>query len=154
MSKFANKLILVINGPNLNLLGRRSPEIYGEKKLDDLENELTKHYSEKGIDLKFFQTNNEGEIIDKIHEADYIRYDTGEDLCLGIVLNPGAFAHYSYSIRDAIEAIQTDVIEVHISDVYNREDFRKIMLLSDVCKKTIVGRGIKGYYDAIDYLLS
>lgn len=153
MAKFAKKVILVINGPNMNLLGKRQPDIYGTDSLDDIEKSINEYYKDKDVSIAFFQSNHEGEIIDKIQESDFLRFDTGEDLRCGIVINPGAYAHSSYAIRDAIEAIQTPVVEVHISNVYEREDFRKIMLLSDVCDKTIVGNGTQGYYDAIDYLL-
>ena len=153
-NKFAKKVILVINGPNMNLLGKRKPEIYGNKSLLDLEASIADHYKDQDISLKFFQTNHEGEIIDKIQESDFLIYDTGEDLRCGIVINPGAYAHSSYAIRDAIEAIQTPVVEVHLSDIDNREEFRKNMVISDVCKKTIVGKGIEGYFEAIDYLLA
>lgn len=153
MPKFAKKVILIINGPNMNLLGKRQPEIYGNESLYDLETSLIDKYAENDVYLKFFQSNHEGEIIDKIQESDFLRYDTGENLMCGVVINPGAYAHSSYAIRDAIEAVSTPVVEVHVSDVYNREDFRKIMLLSDVCDKTIVGKGFKGYFEAVDYLL-
>lgn len=152
-SKFAKKVVLVINGPNMNLLGKRKPDVYGNKKLDDLEKTMIEHYKDQDVSLKFFQTNHEGEIVDKIHESDFLIYDTGEDLRCGIVINPGAYAHYSYAIRDAIEAIQTPVVEVHLSDVTKREPFRKNLVISDVCEKTIIGKGIDGYYEAIDYLL-
>lgn len=153
-NKFAKKVILVINGPNMNLLGRRKPDLYGNQKLSDLEKAITENYKNQDISLKFFQSNHEGEIIDKIQESDFLIYDTGEDLRCGIIINPGAYAHYSYAIRDAIEAIQTPVVEVHISDVKKREPFRKNLVISDVCEKTIIGKGIDGYYEAIDYLLN
>lgn len=153
-SKFAKRVVLIINGPNMNLLGRRNSEVYGDLSLVDVENMILSKFNDTDIRLKFFQTNHEGEIIDKIQEFDFLQYDTGEDLRCGIVINPGAYAHSSYAIRDAIEAIQAPVVEVHISDVYNREDFRKNLVLSDVCEKTIVGKGIDGYYEAIDYLIS
>ena len=153
MPKFAKKIILVINGPNMNLLGKRQPDIYGNNTLLDLENMMLEHCKDKDVDLKFFQSNHEGEIIDKIQESDFLTYDTGEDIMCGVVFNPGAYAHSSYAIRDAIEAIKTPVVEVHITDVYNREDFRKIMLLSEVCDKTIYGKGFDGYIEAINYLL-
>lgn len=153
MAKFAKKFVLVINGPNMNLLGKRKPEIYGDDTLHDLENMIINNYKDHDVNIGFYQSNHEGEIIDKIQESDFLRFDTGENLSCGIVINPGAFAHYSYAIRDAIEAIKTPVVEVHMSDVYKREDFRKNMVLSDVCKKTIIGKGIKGYYEAIDLLL-
>lgn len=153
MAKFAKKFILVINGPNMNLLGKRKPEIYGTDTLHDIEKQIVEHFKDRDVNIRFYQSNHEGEIIDKIQESDFLRFDTGEDLRCGIVINPGALAHYSYAIRDAIEAIQTPVIEVHISDIDNREDFRKKLVISEVCKKTIVGKGIKGYYEAIEMLL-
>lgn len=153
MPKFAKKIILVVNGPNMNLLGKRQPDIYGSKTLSDLENMMLEYCKDKDVDLKFFQSNHEGEIIDKIQESDFLTYDTGEDIMCGVIFNPGAYAHSSYAVRDAIEAIKTPVVEVHITDVYNREEFRKIMLLSEVCDKTIYGKGFDGYIEAIDYLL-
>lgn len=129
-------MIRVINGPNLNKLGKRNPDIYGKKTLPELEAEL-KAYAQ----VECFQTNCEGEIIDLIQDAN-----------CSIVLNPGAYGHYSYAIRDAIEGCQFPVVEVHISNVKNREDFRKKLVLSDVCKKTIIGHGIQGYFEAIDFL--
>ena len=134
MSKDLN--ILIINGPNLNLLGKRKPEIYGNTSLKELESEL-KNYA----DVECFQTNSEGDIIDLIQKTKS-----------PVVLNPGAYGHYSYAIRDAIEAINFPVIEVHITDINNREDFRSKLVLSDVCTRTIIGHGIRGYFEAIDIL--
>lgn len=128
--------ITIINGPNLNLLGKRNQEVYGNLSLDELETQL-KQYA----NVECYQSNSEGEIIDILHKSKH-----------PIVLNPGAYGHYSYAIMDAIDAIEVPVVEVHISDVNNREQFRKNLVLSGVCKKTIVGHGTKGYFEAIDFL--
>lgn len=141
--------ILVINGPNLNLLGRRNTELYGHESLKELNKHIKANYkNKKKVNIDFFQTNSEGEIIDKIHSYVY-----SQDVD-GVVLNPGAYGHYSYAIRDAIEAVNYPVIEVHITNVLNREDFRKKLVLSDVCEKVILGKGTNCYIEAIDYLLS
>lgn len=134
--------ILIINGPNLNLLGIRKPEMYGHKNLDQV-NEFIKKYF-KRIEVEFYQSNHEGEIIDKIQQA------TGD--FNGIVINPGALTHYSYAIRDAIEAVTIPVSEVHISNVHGREDFRSKSVISDVCSGTISGFGIYGYVLAVQAL--
>ena len=122
--------ILIINGPNLNLLGKREPEIYGNQTFEDYFIELKKQFST--IDLSYFQSNHEGAIIDKLHEVGF-SYN-------GIVLNAGAYTHYSYAIADAVKAITTPVVEVHISDIHSREDFRKISapaaeVLKNVCSR-------------------
>ncbi len=135
--------ILIINGPNLNLLGIRKPELYGGKTLNET-NEFIKSYF-KGVKIHFFQSNHEGEIIDKIHESMKIQH--------GIVLNPGAFGHYSYAIRDAIEACTIPVVEIHISNIAAREEFRKMSVISAVCKGTISGLGIYGYVLAVQALV-
>jgi 3-dehydroquinate dehydratase-2 len=127
--------ILIINGPNLNLLGKRKPTIYGQKSLEEVNNFVKEYF--KKIDVSFFQSNHEGEIIDKIHEA--------EKTYAGIVLNAGAFTHYSYAIRDAIEAISIPVVEVHISNIAQREEFRHKSVISDVVEGSIMGLGIYGY---------
>ena len=129
--------VLVINGPNLNLLGKRNIKQYGSKNLLELEDLiLSKHR-----DTIFLQSNYEGEIIEAIQKT-----------TCPIVINPGAYGHYSYAIRDAIEAIDYPVVEVHITDINNREEFRKKLVLSEVCKSTIIGRGFDGYIDAIKIL--
>lgn len=127
--------VLVINGPNMNLLGSRKPTVYGQKSLPEV-NDFIQGYFKK-IKVDFFQSNHEGEIIDKIHSAE------GE--YNGIVLNAGAFTHYSYAIRDAIEAVELPVIEVHISNTAKRESFRKTSVISDVVKGSITGLGIYSY---------
>jgi 3-dehydroquinate dehydratase-2 len=134
--------IYVINGANLNLLGTREPEIYGKQTLADIEAKIL----QKHADCEFFQSNCEGAIIDKLHEA--------RENAAGIILNAGAFTHYSYAIRDAIAAINIPVIEVHLSNIYAREEFRKTSVLSEVCKGVICGFGSAGYLMAVDYLLN
>ncbi len=135
------KRITIINGPNLNLLGRRTPEIYGNQTLAELEAELRAAFPQ--VELQFRQSNREGEIIDWLQQAD------GQD---GIVLNGGAFSHYSLAIRDAIEAIATPVVEVHLSNLAAREAFRQVSLFSAVCRGSIVGLGKAGYELALRYL--
>lgn len=131
------KKILVINGPNLNRLGVREPGIYGMQTLADLEHRMQGLGSGHGVEIDCFQSNHEGAIIDRIHEADTL-YE-------GIILNPGAFTHYSYAIRDAIASISIPVIEVHISNVHAREEFRHHSVTAPVTKGQIVGLGLYGY---------
>ena len=147
------KNIIVINGPNLNFLGKRNPKIYGNQTIDEIDKYILKHFNEENVKIVFWQSNHEGEIIDKIQEADMLTFDNGESMIFGIVLNPGAYGHYSYAIRDAIESIDLPVVEVHISDVNRREAFRKNLVLSDVCEKTIIGQGAMGYIEAIEHLI-
>ena len=132
--------ILILHGPNLNLLGQREKIIYGSDTQNELFDSIKNHFPE--IDFSFFQSNHEGKIIDKIHES--------LDTFNALIINPGAFAHYSYAIRDAIAAISVPSIEVHLSDVLNREDFRKNLVISDVCKATISGKGLNGYIEAVN----
>ena len=138
--------ILVINGPNLNLLGERHPEIYGKETLDDLMNWLKNTSEGLNQDFKFYQSNHEGNIIDCIHE--------NRQWSDGIILNAGAFTHYSYAIRDAIEAVGVDTIEVHISDIKNRQEFRKKSVLEDVCLDQIYGMGKLSYLEGLKMLLN
>jgi len=138
--------ILVINGPNLNLLGERHPEIYGQDTLDDLMDWLKNTSEGLKQDFKFYQSNHEGGIIDCIHD--------NRQWSDGIILNAGAFTHYSYAIRDAIEAVGTDTIEVHISDIKNREEFRKKSVLEDVCLHQIYGMGKLSYLEGLKILLN
>ncbi|MBE4910464.1 type II 3-dehydroquinate dehydratase [Bacillus luteolus] len=135
------KRILLINGPNLNRLGKREPHIYGHATLDDLEKDLRLFASQIGINLVCVQSNHEGVIIDKIHEAG----DTYD----GVIINPGAFTHYSYAIRDAIASITIPTIEVHISNVHAREEFRHTSVIAPVTVGQIVGLGLYGYNVAI-----
>ncbi len=134
--------ILIINGPNLNLLGRRKPDIYGHKSLEDINRFISDYF--KKVKLTFFQSNHEGQLVEQIQQAN-AEVD-------GVVLNAGAFTHYSYAIRDAIEAIEKPVIEVHISNIYGRESFRANSVISDVCSGTISGLGVYGYVLAVQAL--
>jgi 3-dehydroquinate dehydratase-2 len=133
------KKILFIHGPNLNLLGKRQIKIYGSLSQTEIFGMLESIFSD--YNFTFFQSNHEGKIIDQIHNAN--------DSMDAIIINPGAFAHYSYAIRDAIESIETPTIEVHLSNILKREDFRKISVISDVCKYTIIGKGYDGYTEAV-----
>lgn len=135
--------ILILNGPNLNLVGVREPEIYGSKSLLDYFEELKKRFS--SLDLEYFQSNHEGVILDKLHEVGF-SHD-------GIVLNAGAFTHTSIAIRDAIAGITTPVFEVHISNLAEREDFRQRSYIKDVCIGSIDGMGLEGYAVAIEGLI-
>lgn len=135
------KKILLINGPNLNLLGLREPHIYGIETIKDLEENVIRFAKNHGVEVTCLQSNHEGVIIDKLHEA-INSFD-------GIILNPGAFTHYSYAIRDAIASIQIPVIEVHISNVHAREEFRHHSVISPVTAGQIVGLGFLGYNLAI-----
>ncbi len=136
--------ILVINGPNINFLGIREPEIYGSDTYEDLLNKITTHCEKTEVDVGFFQSNHEGDIVDAIQEA-YKKVD-------GIVINPAAYTHTSVAIADALKAVGIPAVEVHISDVSKREDFRKISYVKPICKKSIVGMGFDGYIHAIDFL--
>lgn len=137
--------ILVINGPNLNLLGKREPEIYGTQTLADIHDELAKKFPEH--QFTFFQSNHEGEIIDTLQSAMDGRFD-------GIILNPGAFTHYSYAIRDAIAALSAPVIEVHLSNIHLREKFRRESVIAPVCKAQVSGFGASGYILAATMLMN
>ena len=136
--------ILVINGPNLNLLGDRQPEIYGENTLEELMMWLQTSPEGANHSFKFYQSNHEGDIIDCIHK--------NRDWAEGIIINAGAFSHYSYAIRDAISSVDIKTVEVHLSDIMEREDFRKISVLKDVCSKQIYGLGKNSYIEALKAL--
>ena len=138
--------ILIINGPNLNLLGRREPGIYGAQTFENYLETLRQAYPDVQID--YFQSNHEGDIIDRIHQAGY-----GADTCEGIILNAGAYTHTSIAIHDAIKAIPIPTIEVHISNVHTREEFRHHSFISPVAHGIIVGFGIDGYRLALEGLL-
>ena len=137
--------ILLINGPNLNMLGIRKPEIYGTTTLKDIENDLCDYAEKKGCSLSCFQSNHEGAIIDELHKA-YGKTD-------GIIINPGAYTHYSYAIRDAIESVMIPTVEIHLSDIHSRESFRSISVIEPVAIKQISGHGKDGYFMALDFLL-
>ena len=136
--------LIIINGPNLNLLGIREKEIYGETSFEEYLRTLKNKF--KDVELEFFQSNHEGELIEKIQEVGF-SYE-------GIIINAGGFTHTSVALRDAIASVSSPAIEVHISNILNREDFRKKSFLSDVCKGIISGLGLKGYEFAVDYFLS
>lgn len=129
--------ILILHGPNLNLLGTREPEVYGLMTLDDINNKLTELAKELGVEIKCLQSNHEGALIDALHDA--------RTWANGVVFNPGGYTHTSVALRDAITAIQIPVIEVHISNVYAREEFRHVSMISAVCKGKVVGFGWRSY---------
>ena len=137
--------ILIINGPNLNLLGVREPDVYGSETLSDIENWLNEQPETDGHSITWFQSNHEGEIIDQLHSA-IKEVD-------GILINPGAFTHYSYAIHDAVTAIGVPTVEVHLSNIYQREEFRKISVLKDVCIGQFSGKGKNGYLEALRLLI-
>lgn len=137
--------ILVINGPNLNFLGIREKKIYGTQDYQYLMDLIAKKAKETGDEIVTYQSNHEGAIIDRIQEA----YFDGTN---GIVINPGAYTHYSYAIRDALASVEIPKVEVHISDITSREEFRKISVTAPVCNKQIYGQGLDGYLQAIDFL--
>lgn len=136
---------LVINGPNLNLLGEREPDVYGDESLQSINDELLGMMRSMGLDISFFQSNSEGGIIDRLHSA-RLKYD-------GVILNAGAYTHYSYAIRDAIAAIKIPVIEVHLSNVNSRDEFRKNSVIAPVCAGTIAGFGKYVYLLAANALI-
>jgi len=137
--------VMVINGPNMNLLGKREPAIYGTETLQDLEKYIEKEARELNIEVEFFQSNHEGEIIDVIHKA-------MEDKTDGIIINAGAFTHYSYAIRDAIKGTGIKTIEVHMSNIYTREEFRTKSVIAPVCAGQITGFGFDSYIAALHLL--
>ena len=138
--------ILVINGPNINMLGIREPGIYGSQSYEALLKLIDEHAREMGVEVKCFQSNHEGDIVDEIQAA-YGTFD-------GIVINPAAYTHTSVAILDALKAVGIPAVEVHISDVSKREDFRQISYARLACEKTIIGHGLAGYIEAMDYLIS
>mgnify|MGYP005729544023 FL=1 len=137
--------LLIINGPNLNLIGRREVDVYGKENLDQIINWVSENIKSSKVDLIWFQSNSEGDIIDKLHWAI-------DNQIVGVIINPGAYTHYSYAIRDAISSIQIPTIEVHLSNIDKRENFRKKSVIKEVCKKQIKGKGKKGYLEAIKIL--
>ena len=137
--------ILVINGPNLNMLGIREPEHYGKETYNDLINKIKTHCENK-CEVEFKQSNHEGALVDFIQDAYFEHYD-------GIIINPGAYTHTSIALLDAVKSVMIPTIEVHISDVASREDFRQISYIRAACIKTISGKGTNGYLLAIDELI-
>ena len=134
--------ILVLNGPNLGMLGTREPEIYGSTTLADIIAAVRERADVRGARVADLQTNHEGEAIDRLERRDFD----------ALIINPGAWTHYSYALRDALASLQVPIVEVHISKVNEREDFRKINVIRDVVTNSIVGRGWRGYLDAVDLL--
>ena len=137
--------LLVLNGPNLNFLGIREPGIYGSETYATLLEKIQKHADMRGIEVKLAQSNHEGVLVDEIQGA------FGD--CDGIVINPGAYTHTSVAILDAVKAVNLPTVEVHISDVSKREDFRQISYIRAACVKTISGHGTDGYLEGIDFLI-
>ncbi|WP_306478841.1 type II 3-dehydroquinate dehydratase [Finegoldia magna] len=138
--------LFIINGPNLNMLGIREPEIYGKLTLQDIESKINLYCAKNQIDVEFYQSNHEGEIVDIIQSA-YKKAD-------GIIINPAAYTHTSVAILDALKAVNVDTVEVHLSDVDEREDFRKLSYVSLFAKKVIKGKGADGYIEAIGFFLN
>lgn len=135
------KKILVIHGPNLNLLGEREPGVYGNTNIETLNSNIIERAKEQGLECEIFQSNHEGAIIDKLHSA-RLQFD-------GIIINAGAYTHYSYAIRDAISSIKIPCVEVHISNVFARDEFRSKSVIAPVCKGSISGFGLNSYYLAV-----
>ena len=135
--------ILVLNGPNLNLIGKREPEIYGTQSLDDFIWEMEKHFPEH--EIFSFQSNHEGVLIDKLQEA--------MDVYDGVVFNPGGYTHTSIALADTIRAIRIPVVEVHITNVFEREEYRHRSFTGEACAKVIAGHGLKGYEEAVEFLV-
>ena len=139
--------LLVLNGPNLNFIGIREPEIYGKETYSDLCDYLNDYAKKNNIDLEIKQSNHEGYLVDFIHQAYFDKVD-------GIIINPGAYTHTSIALLDAIKSVSIDTIEVHLSDVTKREDFRQVSYLRSACVKSIMGKGFLGYKEAIEYFLN
>lgn len=137
--------ILVLNGPNLNLLGLREPGIYGAQTYADLTALLRENARRLGVEIELYQSNHEGDLVDKIQAA-YGNTD-------GIVINPAAYTHTSVALLDAVKAVSIPTVEVHISDVSKREDFRQVSYIRQACVKTIAGHGFQGYVEAMEYLV-
>ena len=137
--------IYIINGPNLNMLGVREPEQYGSTSYEGLTKMISEHCDALGIEAVQYQSNHEGNLVDKIQEA----YFKGAD---GIVINPGAYTHTSIALLDAVKAVRLPTVEVHISKVEEREDFRQVSYIRAACIKTITGHGVRGYTEGIDFL--
>lgn len=139
--------VLVLNGPNLNLLGSREPEVYGTATLTDIQKNLEVQANKNNVTIDFYQSNSENELIDRLHKAKH------DDEVTHIIINPGAFTHTSIALRDAFLGVSIPFIEVHISNIYRREEFRKHSYLSDISEGLITGFGIKGYEYALNFLI-
>ena len=138
--------ILIINGPNINMLGIREVDVYGNKTYQDLCDLLNEYAKSKNVEIELFQSNHEGDIVDKIQMAYFEKVD-------GIVINPAAYTHTSIAILDALKAVNIKTVEVHMSDISKREEFRKLSYVSLYASKRIMGKGFEGYIEAINYLL-
>ena len=139
--------ILVLNGPNLNMLGIREPDHYGKETYSDLENKIKKYCAEKGVEVEIKQSNHEGALVDLIQAAYFDKTD-------GIVINPAAYTHTSIALLDALKSVCLPCVEIHISDVKSREDFRQISYVRQACIKTVSGQGTDGYLTSIEYLIN
>lgn len=139
--------LLVLNGPNLNFIGIREPNIYGKETYQELCNYLYECVKDKNIDLEIKQSNHEGELVDFIQQAYFDQVD-------GIIINPGAYTHTSIALLDAVKSVNIKTIEVHLSDVTKREDFRQVSYIRMACVKSIMGKGFLGYKEAIEYFLN
>ena len=139
--------ILIINGPNLNFLGIREPDVYGTSTYQDLCDLITKYVEDKDVELEIFQSNHEGDLVDRIQQAYFDKVE-------GIIINPAAYTHTSIALLDALKSVMIPSVEVHISDLSKREDFRQISYVGMAVKKSIKGHGFEGYLEAIDYLLT
>jgi len=138
--------VLLLNGPNLNLLGEREPEIYGTTTLPQIESLVAERARELGVSMRTFQSNHEGALVDRLQEV--------RKWADGVIFNPGAFTHYSYSLRDAIAATRLRVVEVHLSDLDKREAWRRISVIAEVVAHRIVGKGVAGYLEALEWLVA
>ncbi|MCD6550739.1 type II 3-dehydroquinate dehydratase [Thermotoga sp.] len=134
--------LLVVNGPNLNMLGKRDKSVYGSFAYDELVKMIEDWSRENNVEVEVFQSNHEGEIVDRLHRLDFD----------GLVINPGAFTHYSYAIRDALEIVRVPKVEVHISNIHRREEFRRKSVTAEVCDGQISGLGVYGYILALEYV--
>lgn len=138
--------LYIVNGPNLNMLGIREPSVYGVETYQTLVEKIERHAKEKGVEVEIFQSNHEGALVDKIQEAYFEKAD-------GIVINPGGYTHTSVSILDAVKAVQIPTVEVHISKVEEREGFRQTSYIRLAAKRTVTGKGLDGYLEAMDFLI-
>ena len=138
--------VLLLNGPNLNLLGEREPEIYGTTTLSQLESLVAERARELGAALRAFQSNHEGALVDRLHEV--------RKWADGVIFNPGAYTHYSYALRDAISATKLRVVEVHLTDLAQREPWRRVSVIAEVAAHRIMGKGIGGYLEALEWLVA
>ncbi len=135
--------LLILNGVNLNMLGKRNPELYGSDTLSELENKLRSYAATQNVEIYCRHSNSEGELVDILQQTS----------CDGVIFNAGAYSHYSYALRDCIECIDVPVAEVHMTDIMKREAFRHVDVLADVCAARFVGKGIQSYIDAVDFFV-